>query len=258
MIKIPERAAAHAAGERYYFTGKPCKSGHVAKRYTQTGVCSICATTNTKRTQAKKHEQPERTEARVVGLSQYRAGFQCKHGHEDLRFVSSGRCVSCNLIWNRKYFKERPGLEAAHKRTLRAKDPRSHRKASCKWVKNNPQKAREIQKRTIARNPTLWRKRFVVYTQTRKTRMLGNGGSFTDKDIDTLFVRQSGACLGCKRTDVKLTVDHIIAVSNGGSSDPSNLQLLCRRCNTSKGRKNFEEWIVQRHHDLFKQPATQN
>lgn len=36
------RAAAAAAGVSQYFTGKPCKNGHVAHRYTQSGTCSQC------------------------------------------------------------------------------------------------------------------------------------------------------------------------------------------------------------------------
>lgn len=36
------RAAAVAAGEKHYETGKPCKNGHVAKRATLTGTCAEC------------------------------------------------------------------------------------------------------------------------------------------------------------------------------------------------------------------------
>lgn len=37
----PRQAALHA-GESQYFTGKPCKHGHIAKRVTKTGVCTEC------------------------------------------------------------------------------------------------------------------------------------------------------------------------------------------------------------------------
>ncbi len=39
---VPERAAAKLAGERHYFTGIPCRNGHIAKRYTSSGMCFIC------------------------------------------------------------------------------------------------------------------------------------------------------------------------------------------------------------------------
>jgi 5-methylcytosine-specific restriction protein A len=41
-------------------------------------------------------------------------------------------------------------------------------------------------------------------------------------------------CSICKRTS-DLTVDHIIPLSSGGITVESNLQVLCRRCNSSKG-----------------------
>jgi hypothetical protein len=37
-----ERAAAKAAGEVTYFTGRPCKHGHVAQRQTDSGTCLEC------------------------------------------------------------------------------------------------------------------------------------------------------------------------------------------------------------------------
>jgi len=37
-----ERAAAKAAGKTMYFTGRPCKHGHVAQRQTASGACLEC------------------------------------------------------------------------------------------------------------------------------------------------------------------------------------------------------------------------
>lgn len=37
------RAEAKKKGRKTYFTGKPCKHGHVAPRYTQTGLCTECS-----------------------------------------------------------------------------------------------------------------------------------------------------------------------------------------------------------------------
>jgi len=36
------RAEATDALERYYYTGKPCKNGHLSKRETITGACMEC------------------------------------------------------------------------------------------------------------------------------------------------------------------------------------------------------------------------
>ena len=37
-----ERAKAKAEGKTTYYTGRPCKHGHVAKRTTSNGICVIC------------------------------------------------------------------------------------------------------------------------------------------------------------------------------------------------------------------------
>jgi hypothetical protein len=41
------RAEAQALGKRQYFTGKPCRNGHTAYRYTQSGTCSACIAEST-------------------------------------------------------------------------------------------------------------------------------------------------------------------------------------------------------------------
>lgn len=36
------RQDAHRNGEVFYFTGKPCKSGHISHRYVSNGCCKVC------------------------------------------------------------------------------------------------------------------------------------------------------------------------------------------------------------------------
>lgn len=36
---------------------------------------------------------------------------------------------------------------------------------------------------------------------------------------------------------VYLSIDHLVPRSKGGTSDPSNLRVLCTTCNTKKGRR---------------------
>jgi len=48
--------------------------------------------------------------------------------------------------------------------------------------------------------------------------------------------RDQGRCARCGRRE-KLEYDHIIPVAEGGGSTARNIELLCERCNRSKGRK---------------------
>lgn len=48
-----------------------------------------------------------------------------------------------------------------------------------------------------------------------------------------VFSRDGYACVECGATE-NLTVDHILSVVRGGSNHLSNLQTLCRSCNSKK------------------------
>ena len=45
-MKILSRQDAIESGNYLYFTGQPCKYGHIAQRYTKTCVCSTCHKNN--------------------------------------------------------------------------------------------------------------------------------------------------------------------------------------------------------------------
>ena len=56
----------------------------------------------------------------------------------------------------------------------------------------------------------------------------------------TILKRDKGRCCLCGASaadGVKLHVDHIKPVSQGGKTEPSNLRTLCNRCNLGKGAK---------------------
>jgi hypothetical protein len=58
---------------------------------------------------------------------------------------------------------------------------------------------------------------------------------------DELTKRDGYKCVNCE-IESDLAIDHILPVSRGGTNEPRNLQLLCGRCNSSKGTKTMEEW----------------
>lgn len=51
-----------------------------------------------------------------------------------------------------------------------------------------------------------------------------------------IFSRDGYACVHCGAKS-RLSVDHVVAVANGGSNDLENLQTLCISCNSRKGAK---------------------
>lgn len=61
----------------------------------------------------------------------------------------------------------------------------------------------------------------------------------TNKNLfQKLLHKYKFTCCFCKEKDEKkLTIDHIRPVCKGGSDDFSNLQILCKSCNSKKGTK---------------------
>lgn len=57
--------------------------------------------------------------------------------------------------------------------------------------------------------------------------------------VRTLVYRRDGyACVECAEDDItRLSIDHRIPVTLGGSNDTENLRTLCKRCNSSKGAR---------------------
>jgi hypothetical protein len=98
--KVIARAEAKALGLKRYFTGEPCKRGHVVERFVSGAKCSECSRLSDERIN-QEHRRRKlmsgaaiiRAEAKALGLKYYFTGEPCKNGHVAERMVGNTICM---------------------------------------------------------------------------------------------------------------------------------------------------------------------
>ena len=125
-------------------------------------------------------------------------------------------------------------------------DPLEH--ATLLWVEDHPTPPGELY--STVGNQFLWaaegafftflREASGRWTQPKRAARSRPQKQSIPKDLRwAIWDRDNFTCQHCGvRRD--LAVDHIIPESEGGSLDPTNLQTLCKRCNSRKGVKRPE------------------
>ena len=232
-MQIIDRADATAQGLSKYFTGKPCKKGHICERYTKFGVCVDC----TSEWNAKKGKEYRRLymekRRRACGV----LPVPPKMSPEESR----KRRVELAII-RRRAKGVKPKTRMSPQDEKASKKRRMH-----KWRQANQEKVRADEKKWRDNNPDKWRDKVRRIALRRRARLRGIEGNFTKADIDVLLAAQNGICAGCsKDISAKFEVDHKLAITRGGTNNPDNLQLLCRSCNAQKHTMTMEEWHARK------------
>ena len=145
-----------------------------------------------------------------------------------------------------KYATKHPGMRKQLTPTRRAEKLR--------------EKARKYQRRhseQARKRLNVWRRLHpesrIPAEHKRKALKLGNGGSWTTKQWQTLKRQYGFRCVGCWKTESELTAlgrklvpDHIIPIIQGGLNHITNLQPLCHgrsACNNRKGGK-YQDFVI--------------
>ena len=110
-MQIITRKEAKENGLKRYFTGEPCRRGHLAERAIS-GSCLEC-TRKTKLSDELKEARRvhgdkviTKKEAVAAGLNRYFIGRECKNGHVHERYISTNQCVLCMRLYHVKKTRE--------------------------------------------------------------------------------------------------------------------------------------------------------
>ena len=98
----------------------------------------------------------------------------------------------------------------------------------------------------IKANVASWNKenpdKRATYESRRRALKAGNGGSHTTEERLLKFAQLGHHCVYCWQK-TKLTIDHIIPLSRGGSDEIDNIVPACHSCNSKKHDKTAEEYL---------------
>lgn len=162
-------------------------------------------------------------------------GNVCQKCGGTLRYKRSGECIQCKKKRDKKWNRDNPERAKEHSTGWARRNPAKAKRYYREWRSNNIQRNRDAQQEYSKNNPELR----IAIKNKRRTRLAGGGGSYTVDEWRELCSRYDNRCLACgKKT--KLTADHIVPVAHGGSSNISNIQPLCMKCNSRKSTKHTD------------------
>jgi 5-methylcytosine-specific restriction endonuclease McrA len=143
---------------------------------------------------------------------------------------------------NAAYERENAGKIRERRARHRQRTPEKYRERNARWERNNPEKVREKRARYRRNNPEKARER------TRRRRALRSAGRRQSLFPLTLaqkherFALFGNACAYCG-TKGGLSVDHVLALHNGGHDDWQNVIPACLPHNCSKQHRPVEAWF---------------
>lgn len=176
-------------------------------------------------------------------------GKPCKNCGQS-EWYENGQCVPCTRARGKEYYRRNRNKVNERNRAWSQQNKESARERGERYRLNHPGRANEISRQWAKRNPE---KTTAFYHKYRTERTKG-GGAYSAAEWKALVEHFGNKCLCCGRTDVKLTADHIVPVSRGGTSNIDNIQPLCQTCNSKKKDKTidyrpdsgFFRWIQNR------------
>lgn len=203
-MEVISRKESIERGLTRYFTGKPCKNGHISERVTKKCDCVEC---NIERNAAYR-SIPENQEKAKARSKAWRDEMGSKEYYQYLKSIIERNHGSLSEYW-KKY---------------RINYPESGPKRAKLWAQRHPERKRNLDRQ-------------------RKALLRNAEGTHTSDDVAIILEEQNFTCPYCL-ADISdgYHVDHYMPLALGGTNWPDNLQCTCPTCNMSKGAKLPSDW----------------
>lgn len=166
-------------------------------------------------------------------------------------------CKECSLIdaekWRRKYgWKPRVINEIDEDGLLRCRECKKKKPANDTYfIRHNGTRSRfstrckVCEKKWRQTNGFRFRSQKVVHAARRRARILGLADNFSETDWNRCLDWWDNCCAYCgepKDLFRRLFQDHVVPVVSGGAYVPDNIIPACQTCNTSKGKRELQDW----------------
>ena len=127
-------------------------------------------------------------------------------------------------VHNKQWREENKERKAEYDKQYRGDNKELRKQWNSEWSKANPENRR-------------------ANTRNYQAKKHNNGGTHTEEDIKLLLNLSGHQCQRpeCSATE-DLEIDHVIPLSRGGRNDITNLQVLCKSCNCSKGNRHSTDY----------------
>jgi 5-methylcytosine-specific restriction endonuclease McrA len=145
-------------------------------------------------------------------------------------------CKSCNRAYQKKWREQNRIKHRTYSKAYYAEHKEERSAYYADWRVRNLESINKYNKQWRIDNPERMRARRKLDNARRRALLENAKGDFTVDEWLELKESYGNTCLACGRSEpeVKITPDHVIPLSKGGSNSIENIQPLCWGCNAGK------------------------